>query len=250
MSLCRFRPSVFFSATLAALLYMTPASAQLVTSTAEIPAPGQLLLEIGGVRERAGPARGTLVPYEFKLGLTKEWGAYLGGDGYVSLRDEAGVRTQGGGDTTLGVRRIWQLDDDSANGLMFEANLPTASRGLGSEKTDYLVNGLVTRRYGRLSMDLNGYVRRFGEVEPGISRQRPGLAAAFGLLVAKRLTAIAEVSVWHQRGIQSNRQLLYELQYAPTDSVTIEAGASRSDRPRPGNTSFFMSVTLPVAKVW
>jgi hypothetical protein len=249
-SLCRFRSSLFLSAALLGLLHLAPAHAQTVTSTAEVPAPGQLLLEVDGVRERSGPERVTLVPYEFKLGITKDWGAYLGGDSYVSLRDGTGNTTRGGGDTTVGVRRIWQLDDDSANGIHVEARLPTAARGLGTEKTDYSLIGLVTRRYGRLSMDLNAYGTRFGATDPAISRNRYGAAAAFGLLVAKRLTLIAEVSGRHQRGIEGGRQLLYELEYAPVENVTIEAGASRADRPHPGNTTYFLALTVPIAKLW
>ncbi|HZE91568.1 MAG TPA: transporter [Rhizobacter sp.] len=237
---------------LAGWLCATPACAQTVSNSADLPDPGQLRLKLQGVQERAGSARRSALPYEVQLGLTKEWGVYLDGDAYVWQRDASGVTTKGGGDAGLALRRLWTVSDDAANAVQFGTHLPAAAQGLGngSDKTDYTLTGLVSRSYGKLHMDLNAYATRLGAVDAGVSRKLFGVAAAFSVSWSKHWGAVAEVSATRQHGIQHGRQLLYALTYAPNAKIDIEAGLARADRPAPANKSGYVSVTFPVAQLW
>ena len=51
-----------------------------VSNPADLPTPGQLELEFGGLHEKKGSARNDSLPYLFKLAFTREWGVLLGGD--------------------------------------------------------------------------------------------------------------------------------------------------------------------------
>ncbi|MEO8154752.1 MAG: transporter [Rhizobacter sp.] len=222
-----------------------------VSSPAQLPAEGQLEMEIGGLRNRArdSDARRDSLPYQFKLAFSKEWGVLLGGEAHVTARD-TGVRESGVGDTTLVLKHAWSADDTHANGLEFGVKLPTAKDTLGSGKADYTLNVIESIDITTLHIDVNANATRLGVADPGTSRTQLGLSASFSMPLAERWGATAELSGTHRQGADNSMQVLGAVSFSPSKRLTFDLGAARTARPSPGSTSFFAGVVFPITQLW
>ena len=88
-----------------------------VSSPAQLPAPGQLEFELGGLSTKTDDDRRASLPYTFRLGFNEQWGMLIGGEGYVSARSDGNPGQRGIGDTTLELKRAFLIDDGTALGL-------------------------------------------------------------------------------------------------------------------------------------
>ena len=224
-----------------------------VSSPAQLPVPGQLEMEAGGLRVRSGTgaaaARRDSLPLLLKLAFSSEWGLLLGADAYVAVRDGS-MQARGFGDTNLTVKRAWSIDDETAFGMELGVKLPTARDTLGSGKADATLNAIYSKDLGPVHMDANLNATRRGAVDPGTSRLQSGASASFSLPLAAQWSVTAEVSATRQRGTDSTTQVLAALSYSPTKRLTFDIGVARAPRPTPGATSFFAGVVFPVATLW
>ena len=221
-----------------------------VSNPAELPTPGQLELEFGGLHEKMGSARNDSLPYLFKLGFSKEWGLLLGGDAYLWKRDEDGRREHGVGDTSMTLKRAFIVDDTRAFGLEFGANLPTAKRALGSGKTDYRLNGIYSQDIRRLHLDVNLNATRIGAPEEGSGRVETGLAAALSMPLNRNWTGVAEWSGTRRSRVQSTAQVLAAVSYNPDQKSSIDVGLARGLNGATPDWSFFTGFVIPVARLW
>ncbi|MEG1116606.1 MAG: transporter, partial [Janthinobacterium sp.] len=126
-----------------------------VASPAQLPVPGQLEFEAGGLLSKTDGTRRASLPYTFKLAFTPEWGVLLEGEGVVRARDDTGRRETGVGDTTVVLKRAFLLDSATALGLELGWKLPTAKDSIGSGKSDVSLNGIFSRDVGAVHMDVN-----------------------------------------------------------------------------------------------
>lgn len=221
-----------------------------VSSPAQLPLAGQLEFEIGGLHARGNGVRRDSLPYTFKLAWSEEWGALVGGDGYVSARDDAGLRLRGVGDTTLVLKRAFPLDDATAFGLEAGVKLPTARDGIGSGRRDYELNGILSKDLASVHLDANLNLTRLGAWEAGTGRIQTGLSASCSVPLAAQWTATAELSGNGRRAAASNAQLLLATTYSPNKRLAIDIGVARGlDRASAG-WSFFSGVVLPLARLW
>lgn len=218
-----------------------------VSSPAQLPAPGQLELELGGLSQRDHGARRDSLPYAFKLGFSQEWGVVVGGEAVVSARAADSPRTSGIGDTTFTLKRAWLVEEGEALGLELTARAPTAKAALGSGKADYEVNGIYSRDYGDLHMDANLNFTRIGARDPGTGRVQTGASASFSMPVAERWGATAEWSGTRQGGAPSTAQLLVAAAYSPNPRLTLDFGVARGLNPATPQWSWFTGVVLPLA---
>ena len=221
-----------------------------VSNPAELPTPGQLELEFGGLHQKQGSARDDSLPYLFKLGFTKEWGVLLGGDAHVWKRDEDGTREHGAGDTAITLKRVFTISDTRAFGLELGANLPTAKSSLGSGKADYTLNGIYSQDIRRLRLDVNLNAKRIGAPEEGSGRVETGLAAAFSLPLSSNWTGVAEWSGTRRSGTQSTAQVLAALSWSPGQRYAIDAGFIKGLNGATPDWSFFTGFVIPVARLW
>jgi hypothetical protein len=221
-----------------------------VSNPADLPTPGQLELEFGGLHEKQGSAREDSLPYLLKLAFTKEWGVLLGGDAHVWKRDEQGQREHGVGDTTITLKRAFIVNDARAFGLELGANIPTAKSALGSGKADYTLNGIYSQDIRRLHVDLNLNATRIGAPEEGSGRVETGLAAAASLSLSRNWTATAEWSGTRRSGTQSTAQLLAAVAYSPGQRYSIDAGLVKGLNGASPDWSFFTGFVIPIAKLW
>lgn len=220
-----------------------------VSNSAQLPLPGQLELELGGLGSRTADTRRDSLPYLFKLAFNNQWGVLLGGEAYVSARDDSGNHAHGVGDTSVVLKRAFLVDDATAFGLEFGVKLPTAKDSIGSGKTDYTLNGIVSRDLGAVHMDANLNLTRIGAIDAGTARTQGGWSAAFSLPVSERWGSVAELSGTHRGGTDNTAQLLAALTYSPSKRLTFDAGFTRSLNTSQ-EWSLFAGVVLPIARLW
>jgi len=225
-----------------------------VSNPAQLPAAGQLELELGGMKSQPGAQaddrrRGSL-PYLLKFGFSQEWGVLLGGDAYVSTDDAGGGRAHGLGDTTVLAKRAFLIDDANALGVEFGAKLPTARDAIGSGKTDYLVNGIYSRDFGKLHLDANVNFTRMGAVEADAARMQTGYSAAFSMPLSEKWGATAELSGTRRGGTPSTAQWLAALTYSPSKRMTLDAGLIKGLNNASPDWALFAGIVVPVARFW
>jgi hypothetical protein len=220
-----------------------------VASPAQLPAPGQLELEVGGLSVKDGSDRRDSLPYQLKLAFSEQWGLLLGGEALVSDR-MGGDRTSGFGDTGITLKRAFALDDQTGLGLELSAKAPTAKDELGSGKADYTLNGIFSKDIGAVHMDLNLNETRLGAIAPATGRMQTGWAASFSTAVTQQWTATAELSGTHQAHAPNTAQLLAALTYNPTPRLAIDMGVAKGLSSASQDWSFFTGLVVPLANFW
>lgn len=221
-----------------------------VSTPAELPTPGQLELEFGGLHAKSGKTRDDSLPYLLKLAFTKEWGVLLGGDAHLWTRDEQGLRDHGAGDTSITLKRAFIVNEARAFGLEFGANLPTAKSTLGSGKTDYTLNGIYSQDIRRLHLDVNLSATRLGAPEAGSGKVQTALATELSLPLDRNWTGTAEWSGTRRGGAQGTAQLLAAFIYSPDQRFAIDAGFAKGLNSASQNWSFFTGFVVPIARLW
>ncbi len=221
-----------------------------VSSPAQLPLAGQLELELGVLRNKTDNTSRDSQPYLFKLALNKEWGILIGGESYVSSRDEFAHKENGVGDTSIVLKRAFILDDNTAMGLEFGTKLATAKDTIGSGKTDYTVNAILSKDIEKLHFDGNLNITRLGLREEGASTNLLGWAASFSLPIADKWQAVAEPSGLHQQGKPTSTQILTALAYSPNKELTIDFGIAKGLNKSSQGYTLFAGLVIPVAKLW
>ena len=220
-----------------------------VSTPAQLPVPGQLELELGGLGVKMGDARRDSLPYLFKLAFNDQWGVLVGGEAYVSSRD-VGIRERGVGDTSVVLKRAFLVDDATAFGLELGVKLPTAKDTIGSGKADYTLNSIYSKDLGKVHMDANLNFTRLGAFEAGSSPTQTGLSASFSVPVADQWSATAELSGTRRNGAASTAQWLAAATYSPSKRLSIDFGVAKGMNPASQDWSVFSGVVVPIAKLW
>ncbi|USX25286.1 transporter [Oxalobacteraceae bacterium OTU3CINTB1] len=221
-----------------------------VSSPAQLPAPGQLEFELGGLSTKTDDDRRASLPYTFKLGFNEQWGVVVGGEAYVSARTDGEPRQRGVGDTTLELKRAFLIDDHTAFGLELGVKLPTAKDSIGSGRSDVVLNGIYSQDMGIVHMDANLNATRLGADEAGSGRIQKGWSASFSAPVSEKWGVTTELSGTHRRGQGNTAQLLVAATYSPTKRLTIDWGVARGLTPASPDWSLFSGIVLPLAKFW
>lgn len=221
-----------------------------VSTPAQLPVPGQLELELGGLAIKDGNNRRNSLPYQLKLAFTNEWGILLGGEAYVSTRDDAGTRERGVGDTSIVLKRAFLVDDATAFGLELGIKAPTAKDAIGSGKTDYGINTIYSKDVGKLHIDANLNFTRLGASEEGTSRMQTGWSTSFSTPLNEHLGVNWELSGTRRRGADSTAQFLGALTYSPSKKMIFDVGFTKGLNHATPDWSIFTGVVLPVTKFW
>jgi hypothetical protein len=216
-----------------------------VSSPAQLPLAGQLEFEIGGLSNKAGDVRRDSLPYTFKLAFDEQWGVLLTGESYVSQGGQHGA-----GDTTLVLKRAYALDGATGIGLELGWKLPTAKDTIGSGKSDFTLNGIVSRDIGAVHMDANLNATRLGAIEPGSGRVQAGLSASFSTPVSEQWGLTAELAGTRRSGAPHTAQLLCAAAWSPGKRLTLDVGVARGLAPASRSWSLFSGLVVPLAKLW
>jgi len=221
-----------------------------VSSPAQLPSPGQLEFELGGLHAKSGDERRDSVPYLFKLAFNEQWGLLIGGEGLVHIRDGVGVRENGVGDTSVVLKRAFIVSDSSAFGLEFGVKVPTAKETIGSGKSDYTLNTIFSQDIDKLHVDLNLNATRLGAFDPGTSKTQTGMSASFSLPIAEKWGATAEISGTHRNGVDNTSQLLAAVTYSPSKRLTFDFGLTKALDNTSQDLAIFAGVVVPIARLW
>jgi hypothetical protein len=222
-----------------------------VSTPAALSAPGWLELEVGGLHAYGrGQARRDSLPYTLKLAFSEDWGVRVGGEAWIRQRDDAGERISGGGDTIVVLKRRFAVDQSSAFGLEGGVTVPTAKSGLGTGRSDYLVNGIYSADIDRYHTDINLVATRAGQVDPGVSRNQLLWAASLSTALSDRWGVVGELSGTRQRGADSTTLVLAAASYNVSRSLTLDAGLSRSLRSGGPIWFAFAGLTVLVARLF
>lgn len=218
---------------------------------AALSAPGWLEVELGVSRAReVEGATSRALSYALKLALSPDWGVRIEGDGL--LRNAAGgVVTQGGGDTSIVLKRFIALNERSAFGLEAGLSLPTARTGLGSEGTDVLANGIFSSDLSAdWHVDLNLAAKRFGSSTPGVGRLESTWAASVSRGFGSRWSLGAELADTRRSGNHSTSEWLISASYATSPSIVWDLGASRGMGSSSGGWTAFAGATFVVGRLF
>lgn len=220
-----------------------------VSNPAQLSTPGQLELEFGGLESQSGSARRGSLPYLFKLAFDEEWGVLLGGEALVRNAD-SGVIDTGIGDTNITLKRAFLIDEKTAFGLELNVKAPTAKSPIGTGKTDYGINGIVSRDLGSVHMDVNLNVTRIGTADSATGNVQTGYAAAFSFPVAQQWGMDAELSGTHRNLVPDTAQFLVAATYSPSRSMTLDFGVIRGLNSATPDWAIFSGIVVPVTKFW
>lgn len=223
-----------------------------VSSPAQLPVPGQLEFEVGGLHAKSGEVRRDSLPYQFKLAFSPQWGVLVGGEAAVSLRDpdQGSSRVRGLGDTNLVLKRAFLIDDATAFGLELGIKIPTARNVIGSGRSDVGINSIVSRDLGSVHMDANLNFTRIGGAEAGTASVQSGLSASFSHPLTEQVSLTGELSGVRRSGTPSTAQILVALAYSPTKRLTMDVGLARGLNPASPDLAVFAGLVIPVARLW
>lgn len=220
-----------------------------VSSSAQLPEPDQIEIEMGAISSRTNELRRNGLPYQLTIPFSDEWGVMLGGDAYVSERN-AGSRAHGTGDTHFTLKRAFLIDNATAFGLELSTKIPTAKDSIGSGKEDYALNGIFSQDFGDLHMDLNLISTRMGALIAGTSRMQTGWAAALSSPITEKWGALVEVSGARQNGVPSTAEVLTTMAYRLNKRMTFDFGVAKGLNKASPNWSVFTGIVMSVANPW
>ena len=223
-----------------------------VSTPANLSAPGWLEVEAGVQRSRADdPQRRDTLPYTLKLAFTPDWGIRIGGDAFVRQLNADGSRLSGGGDTTVVLKRRFEVNSASAFGGELSVKIPTARGDLGSGHTDVGVNGIYSADFAeKWHVDLNATATHLGGVDPGTSSWQQGWAAALSRNLTDKWSAVAELSGTQRGGATRTSQALVATSYSVAPALVVDVGVSKGLNTASGGWSVFTGVTFLTARVF
>lgn len=219
-----------------------------VSNPAALSQPGWLELEtdLSSSKATDNSSRGNL-PYLLKFAFTDNMGVLLGGDAFIEQADLAGEPLRGAGDTLLLLKQRWPLSEENnaALGVEYGFKSPTAKEGLGSGKTDYLVNGIYSAEFSGNTIDLNLNLSVLGDAQPGEEHQQWGWATTWSRQLNDIWGIAAELSGYMRQGTDaSNRTLARSAMPVAVALCGMQVLAPASARQRRNG------VCLPVSRYW
>lgn len=223
-----------------------------VSNPAALSQPGWLEIETGLNTSKASDdsSRGNL-PYMLKFAFTESFGVLLGGDAYIDQTDLAGNKLSGAGDTLLLLKQKWSASEDgnTAFGLEYGFKSPSAKEGLGTGKTDYLVNGIYSTELSGNTIDLNLNLTVLGDAQIGEDRQQWGWATSWSRPLNDIWGIAAELSGTMRQGAETSNQFLGAVSYTMNRRVVWDAGFTAGISPAAPKWSAFVGVSILAAKL-
>lgn len=221
-----------------------------VSTPAALSATGWLEVEAGALSSRGDESsRRKSLQYTLKLAFSPDWGIRIGGDAIVRQAQAEAPTTQGGGDTTIVLKRRFALDDDRAFGVEVGVKLPTAGRELGSGHRDLGVNAIYSADFADgWHTDINLIATRIGGAGPALGRWQKGWAAGWSRNLSERWGVVAELSGTQQGGSASTTLALVAVSYAVSKQISLDAGASKGLSTASGGWSAFAGLTVLAAR--
>jgi hypothetical protein len=198
-----------------------------VSTQANLPTPGWLEVEMGIGRSSGGDdKRRDNFNYLLKYAFDEDWAVMAGGEGHVRRRSVDDESFSGLGDTSFTLKRRFGYSEQTLFGLEGGFKSPTANNNIGSGKTDYTLNGILSSDRGPIHLDANLRATRLGAREQGTGRYETTWAAAFSINQENGSYVAAEVSGVNRRDTAPKTQFMAAVGYAPDKRTVFDFGAS------------------------
>ena len=221
-----------------------------VSNPADLPVPGWLEAEFGGQRVfGADRSRSDSVPWLAKYAFDEDRGILVGGNAY--LRDSAPGQPvdSGVGDVSVEWKQRFAVDDATAFGVEAGVIAPTAHDDLGVGKAAWLINGIVSRDFGKLHLDVNVGAVHYAQHDAAVSAWQQTYAAAISWPFGSDWGGALEVSGAHQAGSPAQSQALAALNYNLSPRVVLDAGYARGLAHDAHDRSVFAGATVLLGKL-
>jgi hypothetical protein len=198
-----------------------------VTNSAALSAPGWVELETGMIAQnnKDGSKQQALL-FLTKLAFTPDFGVLIGGDAYGSQTDANANHVSGVGDTTFLLKHRFEMNDDAALGCEYGFKAPTAATGLGSGKSDLVLNGIYSRNIRGHSLDVNMNIAKLGDALAHESAYQFGWSGTVFRPLDDKWGVMIELSGTTRKGFTPENQWLVAGSYALSNKVVLDAGLS------------------------
>lgn len=221
-----------------------------VTNSATLSVPGWVELETGVIRQKASDgSHQSGIPYLAKMAITQDFGVLLGGDAFLAQVAADKARISGGGDTLLLLKHRFALDSDSAFGCEYGFKAPTAAQGLGSGKSDYVLNGIFSKDIRGHALDINMNVTRLGDALVNESAYLYGWSGTVFRPVDEKWGVMAELSGTTRSGTLPQSQWLLAASYEWSSRLVLDAGVSSGIDSRSHRFALFAGMSMLLGKV-
>lgn len=199
-----------------------------VSNPADLSAPGFFELEAGWQRSTRSSeaAKQSSLPWLLKYAFSDRFGLLIGGEAALSVTDDAGDTLRGNGDTTFTAKFKFPHTESMAWGLEVTRKFPTASTGLGSDKVDWILNGIYSTSVAEYAIDINLGVTRLGLQESGLARQEYSWAMGAAHELAGAWGAALELSGTRREGAPSTRQFLAAVSHTFSANTVLDIGVA------------------------
>jgi len=165
----------------------------------------------------------TSIPYLIKYAFDENLGVLVGGDSFLSDH-VPGDTASGWGDTSVTLKGRRAITQSTALGLEASVKLPTASNDLGSGRSDFTLNGIVSTEISEFDVDANVSYTRLGVADPGTKRDVLGWAVAASHDITKQWGVAGEFSGSEQSGAPNETQFLAAVSYKAEPTLVLDAG--------------------------
>ena len=221
-----------------------------VSNPAALSAPGWLELEAGFAAQngRDGSRQDSL-PFLAKFAVTPDFGVLLGGNAFVSQREADGTRLSGAGDSMLMLKHRFVMNEDAALGCEYGFKAPTAAKGLGSGKSDLVLNGIYSRDIRGHALDINLNVTKLGGVAITESAYQYGWSGTVFRPFGGQWGVMAELSGVARRGALPENQWLLAASYAWSNRLVLDAGLSAGLGSTAHRAGLFAGMSLLLGQV-
>jgi len=224
-----------------------------LSTPAQLPAPGYLEVEAGGLQARAagGPERRDSLPLTLKLAFSPDWGLMLGTEAWARSTDASGAHLSGGGDLSLTLKRRFAVDDASAFGLELSTTRPTAPAGLGNGAAQWGLNGIYSRDFaGDWHTDLNLSAQHQSAASGQPASWQQGGAAALSRSLGADWGVVGELSATHDAGAKPASQALLAGSWNASNDLVLDAGLARGLSDAAPRWQLFAGFTLRAGRVF
>ncbi len=199
-----------------------------VSNPADLSAAGFFEVEAGWQRSTGSSeaAKQSSLPWLLKYAFSDRFGLLVGGEAALSVTDDAGDTLRGNGDTTLTAKFKFPYNESTAWGLEATRKFPTASTGLGTDKADWILNGIYSIAVAEYAIDINLGVTRLGLQESGLARQEYSWALGAAHELAGAWGAALELAGTWREGAASTRQFLAAVSYTLSANTVLDIGTA------------------------
>jgi len=223
-----------------------------VSNPAALPEPGWLELEAGLASQNSkdGSHQRSL-PYLAKFAITPDFGMLLGGEAFSSQVAPDNARASGWGDTTLLLKHRLVLNADTATALGCEYGFksPTAAQGLGSGKSDLMLNGIYSDNISGHTLDVNLGVTRLGGALLNESAYQYGWSGMVFRPIDDKWGVMAEISGIMRHGVAPQNQWLVAASYEWSSRLVLDAGLSAGISSTSHRAALFAGMSMLLGQV-